>query len=89
MFFIIYQVIFDMAEPSSNLTSKYNPLFSPKPLHSGNIEVLISILSIWEDEHIDMFENNQWKCLWCNVKFQGINATKDLARVIGTKCMLQ
>ena len=28
-----------------------------------------------------------WKCIWCDVNFQGINATKDLGHVIGTKCM--
>ena len=39
------------------------------------------------DKHIEKLEENQWKCLWCDVKFQGINATKDLARVIGTKIM--
>ena len=27
------------------------------------------------------------KCLWFDVKFQGIHATKALAHVIGTKCM--
>ena len=32
-------------------------------------------------------EDNQWKCLWCDVTFQGINATKSLAHLIGTKIM--
>ena len=76
-----------MEDPSGNSPSKYHLIFSPKPLHSGNFEVLSSISSIWEDDHVEKLENNQWKCLWCNVKFQGINETKSLTGVIGTKCM--
>ena len=76
-----------MACPSVNSPSKYHHLFSWKPSHVGNIEVLSSISSIWEDDHIEKLKNNQWKCLWCNVKFQGINATKSLAHLIGTKFM--
>ena len=41
----------------------------------------------WEDDHIERLENNQWMCLWCNIEFQVINATKALDHVIGTKCM--
>ena len=58
-----------------------------KPSNSDNIAVLTSIKSIWEDDHIEKLEDNQWKCLWCDVTFQGINATTALARVIGTKSM--
>ena len=50
-------------------------------------EVLSSITYIWEDDHIDRLENNQWKCLWCNVIFQGVYATKALDHVIGTRIM--
>ena len=76
-----------MEDPSGNSTSKYHMLFSCKTLHSVNIEVLNYVSYIWEEEHIEKLENNQWNCLWCNVKFQGINATKSLTHVIGTKCM--
>ena len=76
-----------MADPSANLPSYYNLLFTRKPSHSGIIEFLSSISSIWEDCPIEKLENNQWKCLWCNVKFQVFNATKSLAHVVGTKCM--
>ena len=61
--------------------------FSRKPSNQVNIAVISSIISIWEDRHIEKLKDNQWKCLWCDVKFQGINATKSLARVIGTKSM--
>ena len=76
-----------MADPSGNSPSKYHLIFSQKPSNSDNIAVLSSISSIWEDDIIEKLENNQWKCLWCDVKFQGINATKFLAHVIGTKCI--
>ena len=76
-----------MADPYGNSRSKYHLLLSRKPSNSGNIVVISSISSIWEDKHIEKLEDNQWKCLWCDVKFQGINATKALAHVIGTKSM--
>ena len=74
-----------MADPYGNSPSKYHLLFSRKPLNSDNIAVLSSISSIWEDEHIEKLEDNQWKCLWCDVKFWIIDATKDRSHVIGTK----
>ena len=76
-----------MTVPHGNSPSKYHDLFSQKPSHVGNIKILISISSIFEYDYIDRLENNQWRCLWSNVKFQGINATKDLGHLIGTKCM--
>ena len=77
-----------MADLYGNSPSKHHLLFSLKPSNSGNIAVLSSISSIWEDKHIEKIKDIQWKVLWCGVKFQGINATKALARVIGTKSML-
>ena len=76
-----------MADPYGNSPSKYHLLFGRKPSNSGNIALLSYISSIWEDERIENLENNQWKFFWCDVKFQGINATKSLAPVFGTKCM--
>ena len=76
-----------MADPSGNSPLKYHLFFSRKFFNSGNIAVLSSISSIWEDKHIENLEDNQWKYLWCHIKFEGINATKALARVIGTKSM--
>ena len=74
-----------MADPYGNSPSKYHLLFSRKPSNSGNIAVLSSIKSIWEDKHVENLIDNKWKCLWCDVKFQGIHATKTLDHVIGTK----
>ena len=76
-----------MADPYGNSPSKYHLLFICKPSNSGNIVVLSSLTSIWEEKHIEKLEGNQWKCLWCDFKFQVINAKKALAHVIGTKSM--
>ena len=76
-----------MADPHGNSPSKYHLLFGRKPSNSNNIAVLTSIKSIWDDNHIEKLKENQWKCLWCDFTFQGNNATKALAHVIGTKCM--
>ena len=76
-----------MADPYGNSPSKYHLLFGRKSSNSGNIAVLNSIKSIWEGDHIEKLEDNQWNCLWCDFTFQGINTTKALAHVIGTKSM--
>ena len=76
-----------MADPYGNSPSKYHLLFGRKPSNSDNIAVLTTIKSIWEDDQIEKLEDNQWKCLWCDVTFQGINAKKYLSHVIGTKSM--
>ena len=76
-----------MADPYDNSPSKYHLLFRRKPSNSGNIALLSFISSIWDDKQVEKLEDNQWKCLWCAVKFQGINATKSLSHVIGTKSM--
>ena len=76
-----------MTYQPDNPPSNNHHLFSQKTSHIGNTEVLGYISSIWEDDSIERHENNQSKCLWCNVKFQGINATKALDHVIITKCI--
>ena len=65
-----------MADLYGNSPSKYHLIFNCKPSNSGNIAVLSYIKSIWEDKHIEKLKDNQWKCLWCDVRFQGINAKK-------------
>ena len=74
-----------MYDTPDNSPSKYHHFFSQKLLHKGNKKVIIYTTSIWEDEHIHGLENNQWKCLWCNVIFHVINDTKALAHVIRTR----
>ena len=77
-----------MADPYGNSPSKYHLIFSRKRTNSGNIAVISSISTILEEKHTEKLEDNLSKCLWCDVKFQVINAKKALAHVIGTKIML-
>ena len=76
-----------MADPYGNSPSKYHTIFIRKPSNSCNIALLSSISSLWEDKRIEKLEYNQLKCIWWDVKFQGINATQFIAYVIGTKSM--
>ena len=76
-----------MVDPYDKLPSYYHLPLDRKPSNSDNIAVITSIKSIREDDQIEKLEDNQWKCLWCDVTFQRINATKALAHVIGTKSM--
>ena len=76
-----------MSDPYGNSPSKYHHLLSCKPLQVDNIEFLGSISPIWDVDSIERLQNNQWKCLWCNVKSQGINATKILSHVIRSRYM--
>ena len=76
-----------MADPHGNSPSKYHLLFGRKPSNPKKIAVLTSIKSIWNDDHIEKLEDNQWNFLWRDFTFQGIIATKALDHVIGTKCM--
>ena len=76
-----------MADPHGNSPSKYHLIFGLKPSDSNNIALLTSINFIWDDYHIEKIKDNQWNCLWCDFTFQGVNTTKALAHVIGTKCM--
>ena len=74
-----------MSDPPGISPSKFYHLFIRKPYNTGNTKVIRSNYSIWEYDNIERLENNQWKCLWCNIIFQGNNVTKALAHVIGTK----
>ena len=45
-------------------------------------QTLNFISSVWEGNHIEKINNNQWKCLWCDKKSQRINSTRALACVL-------
>ena len=51
------------------------------------MEAVLFFSSVWEYDCIEKLENNQWKCLWYGIAFQGINSIKALYRVIGIICM--
>ena len=47
-----------MSDTPGKLPSKYHHIFSWKPLHIGENEVISSITSIWEDDRIEMVEKS-------------------------------
>ena len=44
-------------------------------------QTLNLISFIWEDDQIEKLDNYQWKFLWFEITFQGINYTKGLDQV--------
>ena len=62
--------------------------FLNKEKTSAETTTKLDIISfIWDDYHIQRPDEKNWQCLWCNQTFQGINATKALAHVLGKKDM--
>ena len=55
--------------------------------YSGINNTLNFISSIWDDDCIVRLDDNKWKCLWRDIKFQGINATNALDNVLLTRGM--
>ena len=75
---------------SSN-TSQFSSIFHTflnKEKKSAETETKTDFISsIWDYDHILRLDEKNWQCLWCNQSFQGINATKALARVLVKKGM--
>ena len=68
----------------SSTTSQSSPAFHS--LTSAETATNLDFFSfIWDDDHIRRLDQKNWQCLWCNQSVQGINATKDLAYVLGKK----
>ena len=40
---------------------------------------------IWDNDRIQVLDENKWQCFWCNKVFQVINSNKDMSQVLGTK----
>ena len=45
------------------------------------------ISSIWDDDCIEIIDDNKWKGNWCDTTVQRINVTKAMDHVPGTKGM--
>ena len=68
------------------LLSKYHSFFNNENICAETETKIDFISSIWDD-HILRLDKNKYHCLWCNTIFQGINANKALAHVLGKKGM--
>ena len=79
--------LFFISDTSSYSSSKTHHLFC-KTESSSRLEAILNFISyIWEDYCIEKLEDNKWKCFWCVITFQGINATKSLAYALVTRDM--
>ena len=76
-----------MSFSESQSLSKHYYLFNNEKMYAETETKLDLISSTWDDDHIQRLDENNWECLWCNTSFQGINATKALAHVLGKKSM--
>ena len=71
-----------MSDPSSNSSPSLHKMFQISESSPIMNQTFYLISSVWEDDRTEEPDNNQWKCLLCDIKFEGINSTKALARVL-------
>ena len=76
-----------MSAPLSKSSSNHHPLFNKEKVCSEKEMKLDFISSIWDDDRIQRLDENKCQCFWCSNIFQGINDTKAMAHVLGTKGM--
>ena len=74
-----------MSSTTSQSSSTFHLLFNKEKTGAETETNLDFISYIWDDDHILRLDEKNWQWLWCNTSFQGINATKDLAHVLGKK----
>ena len=76
-----------MSSTTSQYSSTFNSFFNRENTSAETETKLDIIFYIWDDDHILRLDEKNWQCLWCNASFQGINATEDLAQLLGKKGM--
>ena len=74
-----------MSYPTSQSFPAFHSFFNMEKSSAETATKLDLISSVWGDDHIRRIDGKNWQCLWCNQCFQGINATKALAHVLGKK----
>ena len=74
-----------MLSPTSQSSPAFHSFFNKENTSTETATKLDFISAIWDDDHIKRLDEKNWKCLWCNQSFQGINATKALVHVLGKK----
>ena len=79
--------VYVLSSTTSQYSSEFHSFFN-KEKKSAETETKIDLISsIWYDDHIRRPDEKNRQCLWCNQSYQGINATKDLAHILGEKGM--
>ena len=79
--------VYVISSPTSQSSPEFHSFFNKEKTSAETATKLDFISSIWDDDHIWRLDEKNWQCLWCNQTFQGINATKALAHVLGKKGM--
>ena len=74
-----------MLSPRRQSSPALHSFFNKEKTSAETTTKLDFISSIWDDDHIRRLDEKNWQYLWCNQTFQGINATKALAHVLGKK----
>ena len=76
-----------MLSTTSQSSSTYYSYFNKEKARGENKTKLDLISFKWNNDLILSHDYKNWQCLWCNTCFQGIDATKSLARVLEMKGM--
>ena len=71
----------------ANLLQHCIQIFIKEKTSAETTTKLDIISSIWDDDHIQRIDEKNWQWLWCNQTFQGINASKALAHLLGKNGM--
>ena len=79
--------VYVMMYPTSQYSPAYHSFLNKKKTSAETATKLDFISSIWDDDHIWRLDEKNWKFLWCNQCYKGINATKALVNVLGKKGM--
>ena len=84
---VVISKVYILSSTTSQSSPAFHSFFNMKKTSAETATNLDFISSIWDDDHIRRQDEKNWKCLWCNQTFQGINATKALSHVLGKKGM--
>ena len=76
-----------MLSSASPSFSKFHPFFNKEKTSTETKTKLDFISSIWDDYHILRLDEKNWQWLLCTKLLQGINATKALSQVLGSKVL--
>ena len=74
-----------MLSSASRSSPTFHSFFNKENTSAETETKLVFVSSVCGNDHILRLDENNWQCLWCTKLFQGINATKDIAHVMGKK----
>ena len=84
---VVISKVYNMSSPTSQSSPAFKSFFNKEKTSVETATKIDFISSIWDGDHIRRLDENNCQYLWFNQIFQGINATKALAHVLGKKGM--